>query len=101
MAYSYVFSWDNNKATINERKHKVTFEVAAQVFKDPDALTIFDNENSINEERWITLGRVAAKGLLLVIHTHVEYNTERAEIRIISARKATNREMSDYHGDSR
>ncbi|PHS19632.1 MAG: hypothetical protein COA86_03805 [Kangiella sp.] len=101
MPYSYIFSWDSNKAIINERKHKVTFEIASQVFKDPNALTIFDDENSVDEERWITLGRVKPKGLLLVIHTYLEYNAEQSLIRIISARKATKRETNDYQGDLR
>ena len=54
----YNFEWDPVKAQANASKHGVTFEQAAGVFKDPMALTVFDEDNSNNEEdRWITLGQ--------------------------------------------
>ena len=52
----YDFEWDPQKAKSNFRKHGVSFEDAATVFKDPNALSIVDHEHSINEERWMTLG---------------------------------------------
>jgi uncharacterized DUF497 family protein len=54
-AYLYQFEWDPDKAKINFNKHGVHFEQAAQVFRDPLALTIPDEEHSARA-RWITLG---------------------------------------------
>ena len=50
----YDCQWDPAKALINARKHDVTFEQAAMVFLDALALTVYDEENSREEERWFT-----------------------------------------------
>ncbi len=55
--------------------------------------------HSQSEERWITLGRCVESGILLVVHTFVEYNENLAEIRIISARKASKNEKRTYQGE--
>ena len=52
----YNFEWDNEKAKINKNKYKVNFEQAATIVKDPRAISIYDNEHSKNEDRWITMG---------------------------------------------
>jgi uncharacterized DUF497 family protein len=96
MKYVYNFIWDNNKNKSNKIKHKVNFEQAKEVFEDAVALTIFDENNSNDEDRWLTLGRIKNESVLLVVHTHIEYNQGLAEIRIISARKATVKEKSAY-----
>ena len=36
------FEWDENKNTINKRKHKISFEEAQTVFYDAEALVIPD-----------------------------------------------------------
>ena len=92
----YTFEWDPGKAKENQRKHKVSFERAAEVFRDPLALSIFDAEHSEHEERWITMGKDSHDGLLVLIHTFLEVKTEECRVRIISARKATRRELSQY-----
>ena len=46
----YNFEWDPVKAAVNAKKHGVTFEQAAGVFKDPMALTLFDEEQSDDDE---------------------------------------------------
>jgi len=51
-----VFDWATLKAESNLAKHGVSFEDAMTVFLDPRALTIFDEDHSDDEERWITLG---------------------------------------------
>jgi len=70
------------------------------VFKDAMALTIFDKNNSDNEDRWLTLGKIRNESVLLVVHIHIEYNHNLAEIRIISVRKATAKENTAYKLDS-
>ena len=92
----YKFDWDPHKASVNIRKHKVTFWQAATVFRDPQHLSIYDEEHSDDEERWITLG-IAGEGLLLiVVHTFEQLDAENVSIHIISARKATASETAQY-----
>jgi uncharacterized DUF497 family protein len=50
----YHFDWDPNKARTNIQKHGVSFERAATVFKDQFAVSVFDDEHSDGEERWMT-----------------------------------------------
>ena len=45
-AFLYEFEWDPVKAKANFSKHGVDFERAAQVFRDPLALTIPDEKHS-------------------------------------------------------
>lgn len=93
----YNFEWDPNKAKANTIKHSVSFEQATEVFWDALQLTIFDEEHSDIEDRWITLGKTKNETLLVVIHTFSEYE-DSSTIRIISARKATKHEQHQYEG---
>lgn len=92
----YDFEWDSKKAIINQRKHRVTFELAATVFRDPRALTIFDDEHSDTEDRWITMGLSSSGGLLVVHHTFKAVDATRSGIRIFSSRKASKNEVQQY-----
>ena len=84
------FQWDSDKAALNWKKHKVDFEDAALVFADENRIERYDYEHSIDEDRYITIGKV--ENILFVIYT------ERGEItRLISARRATAQERSDYY----
>jgi len=51
------FEWDPNKAAGNVERHQVSFEEAATVFDDPLFITVIDEEHSVEEERYITIGR--------------------------------------------
>jgi uncharacterized protein len=94
----YDFEWDPSKARSNLSKHGVSFCQGAEVFKDPNMMTIFDEEHSLEEDRWITLGVVGIGQYLLVVHTFTEIDAETAEIRIISARNANRLEIQQYEG---
>jgi uncharacterized protein len=96
---NYMFEWDVDKANTNFKKHKVRFEFAASIFQDPMALTIFDDEHSDTEDRWITIGLARNSHLLLVVHTYYVQNMDDVIIRIISARKATKNETKMYKGE--
>lgn len=72
------------------------FEDAATVSKDPNALSIFDEKHSINEERWITLGISSSGKLLVICHTFHELDSRTCAIRIFSSRKATKNESKQY-----
>lgn len=90
------FDWDANKARTNLAKHGVSFRAAASVFRDALALTIFDEEHSADEERWVTLGRAQNGQVLVVVHTSEETSSTELHIRIISARRAEPAEVRDY-----
>ena len=72
MAFQFQFEWDPAKARQNVRKHRVTFERGATVFKDANALSVFDDQHSEEEERWITLGLDETGMLLVLSHTYHE-----------------------------
>jgi uncharacterized DUF497 family protein len=86
-----IYEWDAAKATSNLRRHEVSFAEATSVFLDPAALTFGDPDHSDEEEREITIGASAKQRILFVSHC-----ARGDRIRIISARKATRRERSQY-----
>lgn len=94
--FEYRFTWDPIKEASNRRKHGVSFELATTVFGDRLAKTILDEEHGESEERWVTLGQAKNGELVVVIHTHQEIGTNSAEVRIISARRATKPERRQY-----
>ena len=89
------FEWDIHKERSNIRKHGVTFEQASYVFADPFSLNRYDEEHSEDEERWVLLGQSLHQTLLIVIHTFRDENGQEI-VRIISARKATEKEKKAY-----
>jgi uncharacterized DUF497 family protein len=96
--FAYQFAWDAEKAAANRAKHGVAFELAATVFRDALALSLYDDDHSEEEERWITLGIAETGELLLVVHTFEELSPQEALIRIISAREPSRQERLDYQG---
>ena len=94
----YNFEWDPIKAKQNLRKHRVGFERGAEVFLDPLAISIYDDEHSSDEDRWITIGKDQANLILVIVHTFQEENIDNCRIRLISARKATKKEIKHYEG---
>jgi uncharacterized DUF497 family protein len=92
----YRFDWDPAKETQNVRKHKVSFRRAATAFRDPNQLSIYDEEHSEAEDRWVTMGLDSTGILQVVVHTFEQVDESLYEIRIISARKATRQEAGQY-----
>ncbi len=87
-----VFDWDSRKAKSDHAKHGVSFEEASTVFGDPLSLTIADPSHARpGEQRFVTIGSSYLGRLLVVVHRDEDEN-----IRIISARKSTQRERKDY-----
>jgi hypothetical protein len=85
------FEWDTTKAATNNQKHHVSFEEAQTVFSDPLAFIFDDEVHSIIEKREIIIGHSTNNRLLLVYFTeHID------AIRIISARRATQKERREY-----
>ena len=87
----YIIEWDDEKAEINWKKHKIKFNKAAEIFLDDYRIDEYDEEHSGEEERRKVIGMV--EKVLFVVYT------ERGEkLRLISARNATRREKEDYYG---
>ncbi len=82
--------WDPEKAKINLRKHRIRFADAEPVFFDPMALTREDDDSE-GEQRFVSIGLDALNRILVVVYTY-----RRADIRLISARRATSREKKHY-----
>lgn len=90
---SIKFEWDETKDRSNQKKHKISFDEAKTVFYDEEARIIDDPEHSEEEERFVILGLSKKANLLVVCHC---YRASETVIRIISARKATKTETTQY-----
>jgi uncharacterized protein len=87
------FVWDTHKARLNLKRHSgIGFQEAATVFDDPNAIIQYDPDHSEDEHREIIIGHSDRGRLLLVSFTERRTNL----IRIISARKPTPQERTDY-----
>ncbi|MGD0522404.1 MAG: BrnT family toxin [Terracidiphilus sp.] len=69
------FVWDSEKASINVRKHGVSFEVACQVFFDP--FIRVEDASADEEQRDTAIGLTEDWTLLFVIHILREGDTIR------------------------
>jgi uncharacterized DUF497 family protein len=88
------FEWDLDKDAKNLRERGFGFAAMRPVFSDPYRIT---EEDSVveGEQRWRTIG--TAGGITVVIVIHLEENFRGDTfVRIISARKATPAERSEY-----
>lgn len=87
------FEWDENKNKENIKKHGISFEEAVSVFSDVDSLTLFDEDHSDEEDRFLIIGFSFKLRLLVVCHCYRQNDTV---IRIISARKVSKAEAQKY-----
>lgn len=83
------YEWDEGKNRRNLVKHALSFEDAELVFAG-SCVTFVDRRLSYGEERFVTLGMLAAS-LVVIAHTSRGENT-----RIISMRKANDREKKIF-----
>jgi len=90
------FTWDEEKAKANIRKHGVSFEEASSVFADENARLKHDPEHSDEEDRFIILGFSSKLHILVVCHV---FRQGGEVIRLITARKATRNERKQYGRD--
>jgi uncharacterized protein len=85
-----VYEWDPAKARSNQEEHEVDIADAEGVLEDVRAITIEDNDAE-GEQRFVTLGMDFLGRLLVVVFTY-----RGDAIRIISARKASRKEVKEY-----
>lgn len=90
----FQYEWDPEKSITNNQKHAILFSEAVTVFEDDYSLTIEDERQE--EQRYVTVGMDSKGRILVVVYTFREQT-----IRIISARKATAREESEYEANTR
>jgi uncharacterized DUF497 family protein len=93
-----MFIWNTQKAISNFEKHGISFEEAALIFADPEALDWDDPVHSELEPRLKRLGQSAGGRILLVVYTIRESRDGKEKIRIISARQANRKERKAYAG---
>jgi uncharacterized DUF497 family protein len=85
--------WHENKNRENIKKHGISFQESAFVFLDPYLVLIYDEAHSTAEEtRWKGIGVIKNALLIIVFFTEHE-----KEIRLFSAREATQKEKKNYH----
>ena len=87
-----LLQYDVNKNTLNLRKHHIPLSSGLAAINDPDSIISFDDKNSINEDRYVAIGRSGNQVLFVSF-------TMRDEVeRIISVRKAEAEEEKEYWG---
>jgi uncharacterized DUF497 family protein len=84
------FEWDAEKASRNFDKHGVVFKHAANVFLDPARADARDERHNYGEERRLVFGKIDGELYAVV------YTSRGRVIRLISARKANDRERMKY-----
>lgn len=86
------FAWDPARDLANQEKHGLSFEEAKRLFEPGvDYLEIFDAEHSDFEDRFIAIGPIDHR-VVVVIYTEPEEGL----VRIIGARIASKRERARY-----
>ena len=83
------FTWSKTKQAANLKAHGLDFIDTPRVLEGV-TFTFEDDRFSYGEQRFVTLGLLAGVPVSIA-HTETDY-----EIRIISFRKATNRETNIY-----
>ena len=85
-----IVTWDPEKAEHNKHKHGVRFPDVESVFYDPCSV-IDEDLSSVDEQRFIVLGKGRAGRLFIVVYTYRD-----DQVRLISARKASRAETRIY-----
>ena len=89
------FEWDPAKSDIFFSGRGFDFTYVIHAFLDSDRLIRRDSRWDYGEDRYLLLGRIDNRVFVVV------YTTRDLLIRIISARKANQRELNEYENRSR
>ena len=89
------FEWDEAKSDACFAGRGFDFAYAARAFFDPDRLTQADTRYSYREDRYQLMGKIEHRLFVVV------YTSRHDGIRIISARKANQREVKHYENSTR
>lgn len=86
------FAWDPLKDASNRRKHGLSFDEAASLFRNPDGwFERIDELHGDDEDRFVAIGLIA-RGVAAVVFVERDDDV----IRLVSARFATRREIRMY-----
>lgn len=88
------FEWDETKSDACFRERGFDFTYVAHAFFDPNRFVREDARHSYGEERYQLLGSIDGRLFVVV------YTPRRGVMRIISARKANQREVKQYENRS-
>ena len=88
------FEWDETKSETCFQERGFDFAYAAQAFFDPNRLIRADLRHSYGEDRFQLTGRIGSRIFVVV------YTPRANATRIISARKANNREVKHDENDT-
>ena len=88
------FEWDEAKSKACFVERGFDFAYVVQAFFDPHRLNREDLRRNYGEERYKLMGRIESRVFVVV------YTQRSKTIRIISARKANNREINQYENSS-
>ncbi len=84
------FEWDESKSERCLAERGFDFAYAARAFFDPDRVVHADTRRNYGEERYQLMGMIEQRLFVLV------YTPRPGAMRIISARKANQREVQHY-----
>jgi uncharacterized DUF497 family protein len=92
IVYKGKYIWYSGKNIANRRKHHISFETASNVFDDPFAFELFDEANSLGEDRYKVTGYIYGMSYVTVSVTYRD-----PLIRLLSARSAEPNEIEEYN----
>ena len=82
------FEWDSRKSDLNKGKHGIDFETGSALWRDANRIEIHAPHPT--EDRWIMIGKLQNKIWAVI------YTIRQGCIRIISVRRAREKEISLY-----
>jgi len=89
------FEWDEAKSETCFQERGFDFAYAARAFFDPDRIIQADTRHSYGEERYQLMGKIERRLFVVV------YIPKHGAMRIISARKANQREVKHFEDCTR
>ena len=87
------FEWDEGNSQKNHKKHGVTQGEAEELFFNDPLLIVEDSKHSLQESRFLALGKSNSGILLTAIFT---LRSKQTLIRVISIRPMSKRERKHY-----
>ena len=94
------YEWDEGKNRRNQKKHRISFEMAALALEDERCLVRPDRVDETGKQRWHAIGAARlgpdASVVLFVVHVYREEINGEEITRIISARRANKDDFRRY-----
>ncbi len=87
----FSFQWDKDNLIKILESHNVTYFECEEAFNDPNKVMLKDVKHSLNEERYLMIGKTNLSRYLFVVFT-----MRKDKIRVISARDLNKKEYKLY-----